>query len=78
MDVYEATSATPDQRNINRDYHKVIDNCSFDYHREVDKGTPVCSKLIIDKDNILHLEAWEPSNQIGTMQNWRGAYKVKK
>ena len=76
MDVYEATTAFPNRRKISEDYRKVMD-CTFDYRRRVPQHTPNRSRIIIDKDNILHLEAWEPDRRLATLQAWDCTYKPK-
>lgn len=77
MDIFEAISATPDHRAPDRDYKTVL-KATYDYHRVVGKGAPNISQITIDKDNILHLEAWEPNKKSTTKQQWRGAYETKK
>lgn len=77
MDIYEAINATPDYRSPDRDYRSVL-SATYDFHRVVGKDIPTISKITIDKDNILHLEAWEPDKKATTTQRWRGAYEIKK
>ena len=77
MDIFEAINATPDYRAPDRDYRTVL-RATYDYHRVVGKDVPNISQMTIDKDNILHLEAWEPNKKATTTQRWRGAYEIKK
>ena len=77
MDIYEAKNATPNYRAPEQDYRIVLRG-TYDFHRVAGKDVPIISKITIDKDNILHLEAWEPNKKATTTQRWRGAYEIKK
>lgn len=72
--VYEALKSNPNINRVDADYQNVMPQ-SFEFKRAVPKGTPVDLQMVIDKDNILFVRAWEPSNKARTEQVWRCSYE---
>ena len=73
MGVYEARKSAPDPRKTTEDYANVMPQ-DYDFGHAVPDGTPVFAQMMIDKDNILSLKVWEPSNQEKTETIWRCSY----
>lgn len=59
--VFEAIRKDPDREQVARDYRQVF-AVTYDHGREVPVGTKSHTRLILDENNILHIEITDPSD----------------
>lgn len=57
--VMEAAVAHPDKHEWERDYREIM-TVELDYGRDVPKGTPAETRLVLDSDGLLSVEARDP------------------
>ena len=74
MGVYEARRSTPNRRQVDSDYENVMPH-NYEFGRSVAQGTEVHAQMMIDKDNVLSLKVWEPSNPTKTQRIWLCTYE---
>ena len=59
--VFESKGQNPDANEVARDYNKIMDN-SYDHGRIVPVDTESVTRLIIDKNGLLHIEVRDPKD----------------
>lgn len=74
MGIFEARKSNPNNRKTEEDYENVMPN-DYDFRRSVKAGTEVYAQMMIDKDNVLSLKVWEPSNPAKTEKIWPCTYE---